>query len=59
MFFFSFSAIEKVNELYNDREKTKKRKKKKPDEEEEIVSMDSSYLFEDEKLTLIHLNMMK
>lgn len=31
----------------------KRRKRKKPDEEEEIISIDSSYLFEDEKLTII------
>lgn len=36
------------------REKTKRRKKKKATiEEEEIISIDSSYLFEDEKLTFV------
>ncbi|XP_035224840.1 dentin sialophosphoprotein-like, partial [Stegodyphus dumicola] len=45
--------IEKVNELYTNREKMKRRKKKKTDEEEEIVSLGSSYLFEDEKLTIV------
>ncbi|GIY55607.1 uncharacterized protein CDAR_409351 [Caerostris darwini] len=46
------TAIEKVNELYTNREKMKRRKKKKPEDEEEIVSLGSSYLFVDEKLTI-------
>ncbi|XP_042898585.1 uncharacterized protein DDB_G0280579-like [Parasteatoda tepidariorum] len=46
------TAIEKVNELYTNREKMKRRKKKKIEDEEEIISQGSSYLFEDEKLTI-------
>ncbi|PRD26865.1 UNVERIFIED_CONTAM: hypothetical protein NCL1_36936 [Trichonephila clavipes] len=44
--------IEKVNELYTNREKMKRRKKKKVEDEEEIISLGSSYLFVDEKLTI-------
>ncbi|GFT94169.1 uncharacterized protein NPIL_476391 [Nephila pilipes] len=46
------TAIEKVNELYTNREKMKRRKKKKSEDEEEIISLGSSYLFVDEKLTI-------
>ncbi|GBL95578.1 hypothetical protein AVEN_24794-1 [Araneus ventricosus] len=46
------TAIEKVNELYTNREKMKRRKKKKADDEEETLSVGSSYLFVDEKLTI-------
>ncbi|KAG8199535.1 hypothetical protein JTE90_009376 [Oedothorax gibbosus] len=46
------TAIEKVNELYTNREKMKRKKKKKADDEEEIISLGSSYLFVDEKLTI-------
>lgn len=41
-----------MNELYTNREKMKRKKKKKADEEEEVISLGSSYLFVDEKLTI-------
>lgn len=41
-----------MNELYTNREKMKRRKKKKAEDEEEIISLGSSYLFVDEKLTI-------